>query len=49
MELKLPAETLQTFQSVTSLLKALAPKNIYFMSVTLETFQLPIFWLKTSA
>ena len=49
MKSKPPAETLHMFQTVTFLLKALALLNINAMSVTLETSQLPIFWLKSVA
>jgi hypothetical protein len=49
MSLKLVPGTLQTFQPLTSSSKALALSNMYLMSVTLETSQLPISWLKSKA
>jgi hypothetical protein len=49
MESKRPLLTLHIFQTVTSLSKTLAPLNIYDISMTLETSQLPIPWLKSVA
>ena len=45
--MKSKLSTLQTFQTLTSLTKAIVPSNINAMLVTLETSQLPISWLKS--